>query len=99
MPLSVQINQITRNQSGLLTLEFTGNLSGSGQNISWADLTAVQSAVLPPSVVNVNNELGVLLMLVAWWLARDPSLTTDSIVLGKTATVDFTNSAVFTVTG
>lgn len=95
MPLSVTIDSITHNQNGSIAINYTGSVSGSGQGVSY---TTIENAVLATQgPININDETGVFLLFLAWWVARDADLSEEEVVLGKTMTVNLASSAIVSV--
>ncbi len=92
MAISVTVNSVSVVQDGPISVVYTGSISGGGAGISWRDMESLDLAIAPPAVIDINSELGVVMLFMAWWKARSATLSNTALVVGKTMTVDLANN-------
>jgi hypothetical protein len=82
MAISVVVNSAVKNPDGSVDVQYDPGGGGARfRSVEDMNLQINTGACL-------TTEWGVLLVFMAWWLARSPGATNTSLVVGKTMTVD-----------
>lgn len=82
MAISVSVNSAVKNQDGSVDIQYEPGGGGVHFNsVEEMNLQINDGACL-------TTVWGVVLVFMAWWLARSPEATNTNLITGKTMTVD-----------
>ena len=80
--VSVTIDAISVDENGV-DIVYTSSVAGPGNGVY---LSRTDISLIGIGPLDVNSEMGLVLLSVLRWVRRDPTLSTASIIVGKTAT-------------